>query len=187
MRPDCQKSPHGPLFHLCGFDPLSNPLSQENGVDTLNSNGLSLDVVAGHRLRRTPRTPPPPTPNPQVSRSNPEDLTRNFSPKSATGSTEIGDPGALVNNAGVTRCWFWSLLAPAPNGEAARKLGRLEQRSWETDDGTDRSKVEIMAHEIGSSLRFATAGERRTERRQGAELHRWESQRMAPDSFSAKI
>ena len=34
--------------------------------------------------------------------------------------------------------------------------GRLEQRSWETDDGEHRSKVEIVADEIGASLRFAT-------------------------------
>jgi single-strand DNA-binding protein len=43
--------------------------------------------------------------------------------------------------------------------------GRLEQRSWETDDGERRSKVEIVAEEIGPSLRFATADVQRTERR----------------------
>ena len=41
--------------------------------------------------------------------------------------------------------------------------GRLEQRSWETDDGDKRSKVEIVADEIGPSLRWATA-ERHQER-----------------------
>jgi single-strand DNA-binding protein len=46
--------------------------------------------------------------------------------------------------------------------------GRIEQRSWETDDGEHRSKVEIVADEIGPSLRFATADVQRT-RRQGAE------------------
>jgi single-strand DNA-binding protein len=34
--------------------------------------------------------------------------------------------------------------------------GRLEQRSWETDDHTFRSKVEIVAEDIGASLRFVT-------------------------------
>ena len=43
--------------------------------------------------------------------------------------------------------------------------GRLEQRSWETDEGEHRSKVEITADEIGPSLRFATADVHRTERR----------------------
>ena len=35
--------------------------------------------------------------------------------------------------------------------------GRLEQRSWETDDGRQRSVVEIGAEEIAPSLRWATA------------------------------
>ena len=47
--------------------------------------------------------------------------------------------------------------------------GRIEQRSWETDDGEHRSKVEIVADEIGPSLRFATADVQRTQRRQGVE------------------
>jgi len=34
--------------------------------------------------------------------------------------------------------------------------GRLDQRSWESDEGEKRSKVEIVADEIGASLRFAT-------------------------------
>ena len=47
--------------------------------------------------------------------------------------------------------------------------GRLEQRSWETDDGEHRSKVEIVADEVGPSLRFATADVQRTQRRQTTE------------------
>lgn len=43
--------------------------------------------------------------------------------------------------------------------------GRLEQRSWETDQGDKRSVVEIIAEEVGPSLRFATADVHRTERR----------------------
>jgi single-strand DNA-binding protein len=43
--------------------------------------------------------------------------------------------------------------------------GRLEQRTWETDEGERRSKVEIVAEEIGPSLRFATADVQRSERR----------------------
>jgi single-strand DNA-binding protein len=42
--------------------------------------------------------------------------------------------------------------------------GRLEQRTWETDQGDRRSKVEIVAEEIGPSLRFATATVARNER-----------------------
>lgn len=35
--------------------------------------------------------------------------------------------------------------------------GRLEQRSWETSEGDKRSRTEIVADEIGPSLRYATA------------------------------
>src|ERR1044072_3304600 len=42
-------------------------------------------------------------------------------------------------------------------GSRAIVTGRLEQRSWETDQGDKRSKVEIIADEVGPSLRWATA------------------------------
>ena len=45
--------------------------------------------------------------------------------------------------------------------------GRLEQRSWETQDGERRSVVEIVADEVGPSLRWATADIKRNERREG--------------------
>ena len=47
--------------------------------------------------------------------------------------------------------------------------GRLEQRSWETEDGDRRFKVEIVADEVGASLRFATAEVHRIERQHPAE------------------
>jgi single-strand DNA-binding protein len=43
--------------------------------------------------------------------------------------------------------------------------GRLEQRSWETDNGEKRSVVEIVADDIGPSLRWATAAITKNERR----------------------
>lgn len=43
--------------------------------------------------------------------------------------------------------------------------GRLEQRSWETQDGEKRNKIEIVADEVAPSLRFATAQISRNERR----------------------
>jgi single-strand DNA-binding protein len=42
--------------------------------------------------------------------------------------------------------------------------GRLEQRSWETQEGEKRSIVEIAIDEIGPSLRWATAQVTRTAR-----------------------
>ncbi|HUC35711.1 MAG TPA: single-stranded DNA-binding protein [Acidimicrobiales bacterium] len=52
-------------------------------------------------------------------------------------------------------------------GKGARIMvtGRLEQRSWETADGDKRSKVEVVADEIGPSLRWATAQVTKNERR----------------------
>ena len=54
-------------------------------------------------------------------------------------------------------------------GKGARVVvtGRLEQRSWETENGDKRSVVEIVADEVGPSLRWATAQIDRNERRGG--------------------
>ena len=43
--------------------------------------------------------------------------------------------------------------------------GRLEQRSWETENGEKRSVVEIAADEVGPSLRWASCVISKNERR----------------------
>lgn len=43
--------------------------------------------------------------------------------------------------------------------------GRLDQRSWETEEGDRRYRIEISAEEVGASLRFATAEITKVERR----------------------
>src|ERR1700722_15625011 len=43
--------------------------------------------------------------------------------------------------------------------------GRPDQRSWETPDGDKRSKVEVVADEVGPSIRWATAQVTKNERR----------------------
>ena len=48
--------------------------------------------------------------------------------------------------------------------------GRLEQRSWETPEGDKRSKIEIVADEVGPSLRWATAQVVKNERRAPADV-----------------
>jgi len=45
--------------------------------------------------------------------------------------------------------------------------GRLEQRSWETEQGDKRSVVEVQIDEIGPSLRWATASVNKTQRSGG--------------------
>ena len=58
--------------------------------------------------------------------------------------------------------------------------GRLEQRSWETENGDKRSIVEINADEIGPSLKWATAVVTRTPRAEGSNFQ--SSDRPAPAS-----
>jgi single-strand DNA-binding protein len=41
-------------------------------------------------------------------------------------------------------------------------VGRLQQRTWTTEDGSARSTVEVVAEELGPSLRWATATTRTT-------------------------
>jgi single-strand DNA-binding protein len=43
--------------------------------------------------------------------------------------------------------------------------GRLDQRSWENQEGEKRSKIEITADEIAPSLRWATVAVTKNERR----------------------
>jgi len=66
----------------------------------------------------------------------------------------------------------WGTLADNVSdslGKGARVIvtGRLEQRSWETQEGEKRSKIEVIADEVGPSLRWATAKPEKTERREG--------------------
>jgi single-strand DNA-binding protein len=43
-------------------------------------------------------------------------------------------------------------------------VGRLRQRTWTAEDGGTRSVVEVVAEELGPSLRWATATTTRTTR-----------------------
>ena len=36
-------------------------------------------------------------------------------------------------------------------------VGRIQQRAWTAEDGSTRSTVEVLAEELGPSLRWATA------------------------------
>jgi single-strand DNA-binding protein len=58
--------------------------------------------------------------------------------------------------------------ASLAKGNRVLVTGRLDQRSWETEAGERRSKVEVSAEDLASSLRWATAKLARTERH-GAE------------------
>ena len=49
-------------------------------------------------------------------------------------------------------------------GSRAIVTGRLEQRSWDTPEGDKRSVIEIMADDVGPSLRWASAEVAKNER-----------------------
>lgn len=52
-------------------------------------------------------------------------------------------------------------------GTRVTVTGRLDQRSWENQEGEKRSKVEIVADDVAVSLRWATASVQRNERNDG--------------------
>ena len=69
------------------------------------------------------------------------------------------------------KCWSQmaeNVAESVPRGTRVIVTGRLEQRSWETDNGEKRSKVEVVADEIAPSLRWATAQVQKIDRRDGA-------------------
>lgn len=66
----------------------------------------------------------------------------------------------------------WAQLAEnvsetVTKGTRLMVTGRLDQRTWETQEGDKRSKVEVIADEVGPSLRWATAAVTRNERQSG--------------------
>ncbi|CAN5764355.1 single-stranded DNA-binding protein [soil metagenome] len=79
-----------------------------------------------------------------------------------------------VNNEWQEQTSFFNVVAWGTLGENAAAsfgkgdrvivVGRLEQRSWETQDGDKRSTVEVVADEVGPSVRWATASIEKTTR-----------------------
>ena len=68
------------------------------------------------------------------------------------------------------KCWSQmaeNVSESIPRGTRVVVTGRLEQRSWENDNGEKRSKIEVVADEIAPSLRWATAQVQKIDRRDG--------------------
>ena len=94
-------------------------------------------------------------------------------PPSASPSTGPG-PTAKARSRRESTSFFdvvcWGTLAENAATSLARGTrvvvtGRLDQRSWESQEGDRRSKVEITAEEIAPSLRWATVQVTKNERR----------------------
>jgi single-strand DNA-binding protein len=47
--------------------------------------------------------------------------------------------------------------ASLAKGSRVVVVGRLQQQTWTAEDGSTRSTVEVVAEELGPSLRWATA------------------------------
>jgi single-strand DNA-binding protein len=97
-------------------------------------------------------------------------------------------PGEWVEETSFFNVVCWADLAEnvsssVQKGSRIIVMGRLRQRSWETDNNEKRSVVEVIAEEVGPSLRWATAQISRTERRGPGESARPEA--AAPASAQA--
>lgn len=59
-----------------------------------------------------------------------------------------------------------NIAASVTKGQRVTVTGRLEQRSWETDSGDKRHKIEVVANDVAASLQFATLKITKTVREQ---------------------
>jgi len=107
-------------------------------------------------------------------------LTRDPELRFTQGGRGVASFGVAVNrryqqnNEWVEQTSFFNVTAWGSLGENASAsltkgarvivTGRLEQRQYETQQGEKRSVVEIVADEIGPSLRWATAQVEKTQR-----------------------
>lgn len=79
-------------------------------------------------------------------------------PRSWNRSTNQFEDGQAL----FMRCTAWRDLAEHCANSLAKGMrviaqGRLQQRSYQTQDGSNRTVIELQVDEIGPSLRYATA------------------------------
>lgn len=85
----------------------------------------------------------------------------------AKGSDEWSEEVSFFN---VT-CWGTlgeNVAESIQKGTRVMVEGRLEQRTWETEEGDKRSTVEIVADDVAPSLRWATATVLRNDKSESA-------------------
>ena len=75
---------------------------------------------------------------------------------------------------GFFRCNCWREMAEnvaesLHKGTRVVVTGRLQQRSWEDNDGNKRREIEIQVDEVGPSLRWATASVTKSNRSGGSQ------------------
>jgi single-strand DNA-binding protein len=75
---------------------------------------------------------------------------------------------------GFFRCSCWADMAEnvaesLTKGSRVMIVGRLQQRSWDDQEGNKRSTVEVQVDEVGPSLRWATAQVQKSQRSGGGQ------------------
>lgn len=100
------------------------------------------------------------------------------------GSTPVANFSVAVNNRKKNRsgeyedvvsffdvtCWqslAENVAESLTKGTRVMVVGRIEQETWETTEGDKRSKVVIVADDVGPSLRWANASVTRNEKSNG--------------------
>jgi single-strand DNA-binding protein len=86
----------------------------------------------------------------------------------------VDDPGEWQEDTSFFTGTVWreqaeQIAESLQKGARVIVTGRLEQRSWETQEGDKRSVVEIQIDEMGPSLRWATATVNKTQRSGGGD------------------
>jgi single-strand DNA-binding protein len=83
----------------------------------------------------------------------------------------MGEDPFIKGPRGLRVVSFWvrseNAAASLSKGSRAIVFGRLEQRDYENREGEKRSVVEVVAEEVGASLRWAQAQIERTQRSEG--------------------
>jgi single-strand DNA-binding protein len=120
-----------------------------------NGNHVSIDgnITRDPELRFTPSGQATATFGVAVNRSWMNRQTQEW--EEATSFFDVVCWGQLAENAAES----------LTRGARVVVTGRLDQRSWETQEGDKRSKIEIRADEIAPSLRWATVKITKNERR----------------------
>ena len=81
---------------------------------------------------------------------------------------------------GFFRCNCWREMAEnvaesLQKGTRVVVTGRLQQRSWEDQEGVKRRDFEVQVDELGPSLRWATVTVQKSQRSRGAQGSDWEA------------
>lgn len=85
----------------------------------------------------------------------------------ATFSVAVNDKVGDREETSYFDCVAWreqgeNIAESVSKGTRVVVLGHLRQRSWKTEDGSNRSRVEVVVDEIGPALRWATASVTKT-------------------------